>query len=143
MFVFRTRDLSEGQAVVAIVEDQGKIVFLIQFRHALRSKQLALPRGYGEEGLSGEENVVKEIKEEIGGTAFDVLKIGDVVADSGISGNVVEVYHCKVDRITIKKGYEGIVDYILLTQEDVKRYLSQGMITDGFTLAALELLSAR
>ena len=52
-----------GDAVVVIPKYQGNYLLLKQFRHAIRTEQYAFPRGFGENGLSGEENAKKELME--------------------------------------------------------------------------------
>lgn len=49
--------------IVPIYED--KIILLKQYRHALRDYQYSLPRGYGEDTVQVENNVKKELSEEI------------------------------------------------------------------------------
>lgn len=128
-------------AVVIVPSFEGKLVLLRQFRHALRSYQLSFPRGYGEPGLSAEENAAKELHEELGASAAgDLTYLGSVVADSGLSGNEASVFACIMDELTVKRGYEGIEGYELFTPEELDAAICEGRITDGFTLSALTLL---
>ena len=43
---------------------EGRFVLLRQYRHAIREFQYGFPRGFGEAGVSVEENVREEIQEE-------------------------------------------------------------------------------
>ncbi|MCD8365515.1 MAG: TIR domain-containing protein [Clostridiales bacterium] len=129
-----------ADAVVGIPVWEGKLVLLEQFRHALRDFQLAFPRGYGENGCSGEANVRKEIAEEIGAEVKELHFLGRIVADSGESGNPVAVYRCEISEPVLKKGYEGISNIKILTEEDTRTLVRDGKVNDGYTLGALSLL---
>lgn len=121
--------------VLPIYEDQ--VVLLKQYRHALRDYQYSIPRGYGEEGVSAEENVKKEIAEELGADAYDVKYLGTCVADSGLSGNKVSIYMCNIKNYNIRSGYEGIKEAVCVKIQDLPLWIRDGKINDGFTLSAL------
>ena len=69
--------------------------------------------------------------------------LGIVVADSGLCGNVVDVFFCTVDHVEEKQGYEGIQSVIMLNQEEMDQWIRDGKITDGFTLSAYSLYKAQ
>lgn len=127
----------EGVAAVTVWE--GKFVLLRQFRHALREEQYAFPRGFGEPGLTTEENVKKEVREELGAGTRSVRRLGRLTADSGLAGGYVSVYLCQVDGVAAVQGYEGIGGTVQLSQQELERWIREGRITDGFTLAAYSL----
>ncbi len=130
--------VKEG-AVVMRTMCNGKHVLLKQYRHAIRDYQYSYPRGFGEMGLSSEENVSKELYEEIGCRPSSIKRIGEVVADSGICGNKIDVYQCNVDYVNITIFNEGIEDVVLLEDEEMERWIKEGKINDGLTLAVYEL----
>ena len=129
-------------AVVTVPVCEEHYALLRQFRHAIRREQYAFPRGFGEEGLSAEENAAKELEEELGARVLSVRTLGSVAADSGISSTSVVVVACEIDRTVLKKDYEGIQDVVLLSKEDLTRWIVSGRIDDGFTLSAWALLRA-
>lgn len=130
-------------AVVGIPVFDGKFVLLRQYRHALRDFQYAFPRGFAEAGMEAEENVKKEISEEIGADVHSAEFLGNVVADSGISGNRVSVYACRIGQVELKKNYEGIEKLEILPEEILRKWFAEGKITDAYTLAAYSLLESR
>ena len=133
----------EQGAVVALAKYQNKFVLLHQYRHSLRDYQYACPRGFGEKGISAEDNLKKEIREELGGTVLSQKHIGCIVADSGLCGNMVDVFLCDVDVVTDKQGHEGIESIILLNEHELEQWIQDSKITDGFTLSAYGLYKAR
>lgn len=126
-------------ATVILPVCNGSFVLVKRFRHALRDFQFSLPRGYGESKLSAAENARKEIREELGTEATNIRYLGECVANSGISGDKVAVYTCEVDNIATDVREEGITDYVLATENEVKKMLKEGKINDGFTMSALAL----
>ena len=123
-------------AVVIVPIYQGRFVLLNQFRHALRDYQCAFPRGFAEEGLSAEENCKKELREELGCETNRVEFLGTLVSDSGLSGDKVNVYLCEIESYEEKQGYEGIDTVIELSEDEFSKYIEEGKIDDGFSLAA-------
>ena len=81
--------------------------------------------------------------EEIGATVRSSKYLGQVSPDSGVQGNMVSVYMCEISEYDSSLHSEGICEILDFTQEQVQDLLKQVKITDGFTLAALTLLSAK
>lgn len=132
---------SEG-SVVTVVKCKDKFVLLKQFRHALRKYQYGFVRGYGEQGLSAKENAAKEIQEETGGKATERIYLGEIAADSGLTGGIAAVYLCKAENVSQKTGYEGIQELVLLEEHELVQWMASGRINDGFTLSAYALYCA-
>lgn len=128
---------ASGNSVVIVVQCQDRYVMLRQFRHAMGDYQLAFPRGFGESGISIEENTKKEISEELNAIAYDIMRIGTVVADSGLCGEEVNIVVCKADLPEIKYGYEGITDIVLVSMDEICEMIKAGRINDSFTLSAV------
>lgn len=134
---------------VMLTLHNGRYVLLNQFRHALRNKQYAFPRGFKEVGISSLENAKKEMSEEIyiHDKKSDVTYrfLGHVIADSGLSGNCVDVYCVNINNNEKKlysKDTEGIIDSIEVTDKEFRDMISAGIITDGFSLSAYSLFKS-
>lgn len=132
---------STGIAVVGIPVYEGKFVLLKQFRHSMRDFQYAFPRGYGEEGFSADENVKKELSEELGAEVLNCTYIGNVISDSGRSGEKVSIFLCDITEPKLLQGYEGIDSLVMLSPEQLRQWISDGRINDGYTLSAYALIS--
>ena len=130
-------------AIVSIPVYDDKFVLLKQYRHAMRAFQYAFPRGFGEEGLSAEENLQKEIKEETGADVKKISHVGTVIADSGIGSNEVDVFACEITEPQLKLHYEGIEEIELLTEKELVKWIAEGRITDGFTLSGYAMYKSR
>lgn len=133
---------ADGAVVIVPIYD-GRFVLLEQFRHAIRERQICFPRGFGEDGLSAEENARKELCEEIGAEGISGLrKLGSLTPDSGISANVVDVYSCAIDGYDPTMRDEGIIRILELSPEQLRDMIAAGEITDGFTLSAFAMYKA-
>ena len=131
---------ADGRGVVCIPIYKGQYILLNQYRHAIRETQLCFPRGYGETGMSSYDNVSKELYEEIGASVKTVRKIGEIVADSGLSSSITDVYVCEIESYSSTPHTEGIADIILCSQKVIKNMISQGTITDSFTVSAFTFM---
>lgn len=133
--------------VVVIPKYQNKYILLKQFRHALREEQMAFPRGFGEIDKSGKpieeaKNALKELEEELGIKVLtEPVYLGRVAADSGIIGSKVAVFEVSISEYKLINGYEGIIDVMSYTKEEIMNAIKDGKITDGFTLAAWAMVS--
>ena len=128
-------------AVVVVPRFEGKFVLLRQFRHALRTFQWAFPRGYGEAGVSAQDNAAKELFEELRVRPLAPPRhLGSVVPDSGLSGGRAEVFVCDIPSPQPEVGYEEIEGYTCVSPAELDALVQGGEIDDGFTLAALTLL---
>ena len=115
-----------GSAVVCVTKQKENYILLKQLRHSLRGEQIGFPRGYGEDGVSAEDNARKEVYEELGAKILGLKSLGKVVPDSGIEGAAAEVFECKIDSWELKKGYEGITDVLVLSEQELAQQIANG-----------------
>jgi ADP-ribose pyrophosphatase len=81
-----------GAVTLVPVDEQGRIWFVRQYRHATRGLLLELPAGMVEVGESPEECAHREIREEIGMAAGQLSKIGEYFLAPGYSTEYMHVY---------------------------------------------------
>ena len=128
---------SGGVAILVICD--GKILLINHFRHSLRRWIWETPRGFGECGQSAEQNVARELSEEIGVVATRIEKLGNLVPDAGIIGETINLYCAHItpnSKIMIDK-HEGIKTTSFFTKEQLKEAILNGEIIDGITIASL------
>lgn len=131
-------------AVVIVPRYKGKLILLDQYRHALGIWQLGFPRGFGELGITERQNAFKELYEEIGAVVKgDMIYLGNVTPDSGISANVVSVFSCEIQSYDSSLKHEGVVGMLEVTPDELRSMVSDKKITDAFTLSALMLYQAQ
>ena len=113
---------------------------LEQFRHAIRRRQYACPRGFSDPNCTPIEDVRREIREELGADIIgEPIELGRIAADSGLTGGCVHVFLTNIGAYKQRCGHEGIISTIELTRKQMEIWVSKKKIDDGFTLGALEL----
>lgn len=131
-----------GQAGVVLLPytAAGEVALLRHFRHSTRSLCLELPRGFSEAGSTFQEDLYRELWEELGTRPLSVTLLGQAAADTGLIAGQVRLYAVEVaGPLCPTDGKESICGVELLPLEEVERLIRTGEITDGFTLNALYL----
>lgn len=116
-----------GVAVMPIMPD-GRIALICTFRHATRSWEFELPRGFVEPGESKEEAAKRETLEETGMLVSDLSLLGEFPPDTGISGTLIPVFAAKVIK-TEKlqpETTEAIEAVFLFTFDEIKQAFKDG-----------------
>lgn len=126
--------------VVILTRYKGKYLLLHQFRHAIRRDQYAFPRGFSDADCTLEEDVRRELREEMGAVLIDEPReLGRIVSDSGLTGGCVHVFLAEIEHYEQHPDTEGIRGVVLLEQAELDEWVRTGKIDDGFTLSALAL----
>ncbi|WP_329039627.1 NUDIX hydrolase [Streptomyces sp. NBC_00178] len=115
----------------------GGVVLIEHFRHATRSWHWEVPRGFGTPGLPAPENAAKELREEIGAEAREVIPLGDVHPDSGTTADRVALFAARIDRIGTLQKAEAIRTHLTVPFAEAEAMVGDGRITDAFTIAVL------
>lgn len=134
--LINTADLLGGRGVAIIPIIKEKIVLLRQFRHPTRSWHWEIPRGFGEPNLSPEENVIKEIDEEIEGEISRLIYLGTYHCNTGVEGVLTNLYFAKLKKVGKPNQDEGIKYFQQFSKSEVENMIINSQITDGFTIAA-------
>lgn len=127
-----------GVAILPIWQE--KILLIQQFRHALRRWTWEIPRGMGELDCTAEENVKRELQEEIGAT--DIIKLihlGDYEWNSAISEDCDHLYLAQIRSYGEPEHAEGISAIKAVSISEFETMLAQKQLRDGYTLAAYAL----
>lgn len=130
-------------AIICVPRYNNKFVLLKQYRHSIRDVQYAFPRGFGESGLSSEDNLKKEVREELDAEIINMTFLGQTVPDSGMLSSIVDVYCCNITVPKLKPGYEGIQQLCLVDASGFEQMIRSGEINDSFTLSAYALYLSR
>ena len=112
--------------VVLPVLSSGKIVVNINFRHATRSWEMELPRGARK---PEEETVVaakRELREETGCCAQELILLGEVAPETGLVSGVMDVYFCKVEQQ--KARHQDESEAIAQNLELTTKQLNEGFL---------------
>lgn len=123
----RSLEGTPGVVVMPITTD-GKIILNCNFRHATRTWEIELPRG----GLNAEElpeaAAKRETIEETGMVVSDLVLLGEMPPDTGLTNTVVPVYMAKVvtKQDSQQEDTEAIEEILQLTIAEVKQAFRRG-----------------
>jgi ADP-ribose pyrophosphatase len=122
-----------GAAILPMLGD--RIVLIHRFRHGTRMWHLEAPRGSFSGDATHEEDARRELVEEIGANAAELIDLGYLHSTTGCLDEAHHLYMARIDRLGVPDKHEAIVEFCTLTVEDTERKIDAGDITDGPTLA--------
>ncbi|MCB2179665.1 NUDIX hydrolase [bacterium] len=129
-----------GAVTILPVDADGQVWFVRQYRHPVGGMFLELPAGTLEKGEAPEETAAREIREEIGMAAGQIIKLGSFYMAPGYSDEFMHVYlatHLTPAPLAQDEGeFIEVEKYPL---ETVYKMLTDGTIQDGKTIAAFAL----
>ena len=119
----------------------GDIVLVVQERHATGTIETELPRGFGERGLSGEQNALTELKQETGFVGSNPRLLGHAWVDSGFTDAEVSFFHVEAlaQQAPSREPEEAIVGVRLSSPAEIWEEITAGRICDSFTIQAMSL----
>ncbi|MFJ7150480.1 NUDIX hydrolase [Streptomyces sp. NPDC100445] len=128
---------SPGVVVLPLVGAEERVVLIEHHRHATRSRHWEVVRGFGDPGATPEQNVTRELREEISATPTAVIPLGELHPDTGLLGHKVALYAARVEEFGEVERGEAIRRAITVTAAEAEEMVADGRITDGFTVAVL------
>jgi len=128
----------DASALVPILDD-GRIIFVKQYRYSIQEETLEIPAGKIDPGENPEECVKREFEEETGYEVSSLEFLLEYVPAIGYSSEVLYIY--KGTGIVPLKEKSISSDEIsrveILSLKEIHKYIKQGIIKDGKTLIAL------
>ncbi len=131
-------------AIVALTED-NEIIMERQYRYACGRSVLEIPAGKIDKGESDPvAAAVRELKEETGLTASEIIHLGDVNPSCAYSEEVIHIYLMR----GLTQGKQAldddeVIELIKMPFEEVYEMGVRGEIVDSKTLAALLMTKGR
>ena len=133
------KSVQGGWNVILVPQIGKRYVLLRHFRHETRDWHWEFPRGFGEPGLSPDENAAKELREELGVDAVDLVELGRKTEGAG--GTIVYLAKMNVTEIQVDVDMEeGISEKILVTLPQIETMITNGELSDLFSLWAYTLM---
>ena len=124
-----------GSAV--LVEKDGKILFVKQFRYAYKKELLEIPAGKLDEGEDPMVTARRELEEECGIIA-DMEFIREVYPSPGYTEEIIRIYKAKnlsIGKVNLDE--EEFLSSVWIEKEKVRKMVKDGEIRDAKTLIAL------
>jgi ADP-ribose pyrophosphatase len=123
-----------GVAVLPLLAD--RIVLIHRFRHGTRSREYEIPRGILGEDANPEDEARRELEEEIGAEALELVDLGQMTTTGGIVAEWMHLYLARIDRIGVPDRHEAIDEIVVGTIAETERMIRDGRVGDGITLSA-------
>jgi ADP-ribose pyrophosphatase len=135
-----TREVVEHSNCIAVValDEQGKILLVRQFRHAVDRFLLEISAGGIDTGEEPLDAVRRELQEEIGYLPGKIDKLGGFYA---IPGYGTEYLHCflATDLVPARLVAEDTddIELVRVSPQEIPRLIASGEICDAKSIAAL------
>ncbi|HEX2867892.1 MAG TPA: NUDIX hydrolase [Ignavibacteriales bacterium] len=126
-----------GSSMVIPVKDDGSILLVNQFRYLNQKESLEFPCGSVEEGLTPEENAIKELREETGFTALRLEKAGEFSPYTGASDEICTVFVARgLSPAPLRADVTEEFELVEKTYSEIESLIESNFIWDGLSLAA-------
>jgi len=123
----KTLGNTSGVAVMPMTQE-GKIILICTFRHATRSWEIELPRGLVDASEGIETAAKREAMEETGMIVDDLIYLGEMPPDSGLTSTIVPIFLAKVidQQKPQQESTEAIEVVLALTVDEIKQAFCNG-----------------
>jgi ADP-ribose pyrophosphatase len=129
-------DIEGGKSVAVLPVMGGKILLLRQYRYATRSWHIEIPHGFGEVGISPEDNARKEIAEETGLEIAELISLGTYHCNTGMEAEETRLFFARLASVGAPNKDEGIERFEWAIVSEMEGLIKSNIVTDGFTIAA-------
>lgn len=129
-------------AVAIVAERDGQIALIKQYRPAVERVMLEIPAGVLEPGEDPQAAAARELEEETGLIAGELVRLGGLYATPGYSAEYLHVFlatDLSEGETSFDPG-EQIDELLWLTPDQMTEAVRRGELEDAKTIAALFLL---
>ncbi len=129
-----------GAVTILPVNAEGQILFVRQYRHATGRELLELPAGTLKTGEPPETCAAREVREETGFAAEQVIKLGEFFLAPGYSTEYMVVYFATgLSHAPLPQDKDEFISLEAIPIERAYTMAFGGELIDGKSLAALLL----
>ena len=131
-----------GASVIIPLTVNHTIIFVKQFRYAINDFLIELPAGLIEENESHQFTAQRELREETGYSAETLKNIGKLWTAPGFCDEIIYVYVAEcLSYNPLPRDFDEDIETIELELPQANKKIIEGNITDGKTIAALNIFS--
>ncbi|MCH7852476.1 MAG: NUDIX hydrolase [Candidatus Marinimicrobia bacterium] len=127
-----------GAALIVPIMDDGRLIFVRQFRYALGRVMVELPAGKLDPGEEPAVAAARELAEEIGYHPGQLTRLGLIHPCIGYSDEQIEVYLAtELEPAAGASEHDEFLEPFELGLEEALEWVREGKITDVKTIIAL------
>ncbi len=136
---FKIIDRDDTSMIVPI-NKKGEVILIREYFYAIDQRQISLPKGRIEHGLSDLETANKELQEEVGFKAQKLTKLGSLTITPGYLTQKTHIY---LAQDLVESRLEGDedeeIELLPTPLEKIDELIISGQITEARVIAALYL----
>ena len=125
----------EGRSVAILPVIGDRLILLRLFRHGLRDWSFEFPRGGCDPSEDPKSAARRELMEEIGAPAGDLIPLGEFSPGGSSLSTRSQFFLTRIEQTGALGKAEGIESILLLTVAEVEAMIRESKIIDGFTLS--------
>jgi ADP-ribose pyrophosphatase len=133
-----------GAAAVVPVRDDGTVLLIRQYRHAVGGYIYELPAGKLDPGEDPKECAARELEEEIGFRASSLEHVVTFYTTPGFTDEVIYLYQARgLTPGRQKLDTDEVLEVVALSLEAALAKIRDGTIRDGKTIVGLQSIYLR
>ena len=129
-----------GGAGILCVTSDNKVLLERQFRYPYDEIIYEIPAGKLEKGEDPYQAALRELEEETGNKAEELIYLSDIYPTCGYSSEIIYLYLSK-NYVKTKTNFDEdeIIESEFIPLDEVKEMIKNGIIKDAKTICALSL----
>ena len=132
------RGIRKDYSTIVPFVSKDEILIIKSYRHLVDSIEIEVPSGYIDEGETAKQAAIRELKEETGYTAKDILSIGSYTLDYSMfkqKGNIFIAYDLDKEKEQ-SLGIMEKIDVEIIKIKEIEKLLLQGKISNAASIVA-------
>jgi len=132
------RGIRKDYSTIVPFISKDEILIIKSYRHLVDSIEIEVPSGYIDEGETAEQAAIRELKEETGYKAKDIISIGSYTLDYSMfkqKGNIFMAYGLNKEQEQ-SLGIMEKIDVEIIKIKEIEKLLLQGRISNAASIVA-------
>ena len=132
------RGITKDYSTIVPFVSKDEILIIKSYRHLVDSIEIEVPSGYIDEGETAKQAAIRELKEETGYTAKDIISIGSYTLDYSMfkqKGNIFIAYDLDKEKEQ-SLGIMEKIDVEIIEIKEIEKLLLQGKISNAASIVA-------
>jgi ADP-ribose pyrophosphatase len=132
------RGIRKDYSTIVPFVSKDEILIIKSYRHLVDSIEIEVPSGYIDEGETAKQAAIRELKEETGYTAKDIISIGSYTLDYSMfkqKGNIFIAYDLDKEKEQ-SLGIMEKIDVEIIKIKEIEKLLLRGKISNAASIVA-------